>query len=170
VVVKKIRNLGRGEWFTMEVEKGLASSAVEKFLAGYACSQAILAAFAPELDLDESMACKLGAGFGGGFGRLGFTCGAVSGAVAVLGLALSNGVGSDGSNRERVYMAVQEFCRRFAVRCGGLDCRSLIGREIATPEAFAAARQTNVFRTICPNFVRTAAEILEELLREKARS
>ena len=152
----------------MEAGKDRATSAVEKFLGGYACSQAVLAAFAPDLGLDENLATRLGAGFGGGFGRLGYVCGAVSGAVAVLGLALGSGVGSDVGNREKVYLAVQDFCRRFAARCGALDCRTLLGRDICSPEAFAAVRQANLFRTVCPNFVRAAAEILEELLKEKA--
>ncbi len=58
--------------------------AVQKFLSGYACSQAILAAFGGDWGLDELTAAKLGAGFGGGLGRLGFACGAVTGAVASL--------------------------------------------------------------------------------------
>jgi C_GCAxxG_C_C family probable redox protein len=141
-------------------------NAVQKFLSGYACSQAILAAFGADWGLDESTAAKLGAGFGGGLGRLGFACGAVTGAVAILGMALSNGQGADTANREKVYMAVQEFCRRFSARHGSVDCRSLIGRAIASSEDFAAARQANVFRTVCPEFVRSAAEILTEMLAE----
>ncbi|MCS7239011.1 MAG: C-GCAxxG-C-C family protein [Thermoguttaceae bacterium] len=145
-------------------QSSLASEAVAKFTSGYACSQAILAVFGPRFGLDEATAAKLGAGFGGGLGRLGYACGAVSGAVAILGLSLGNGVGADVANREKVYEAVQEFCRRFIERHGSIDCRQLIGRDIASPEAFAAAKQANVFRTICPEFVRTAAEILEKML------
>lgn len=144
-----------------------AAEAVGKFTSGYACSQAMLAVFGPRFGLDEATAAKLGAGFGGGLGRLGYACGAVSGAVAILGLALGNGKGSDVANREAVYEAVQEFCRRFIMRHGAIDCRQLIGRDIASPEEFAAAKQANVFRTICPDFVRSAAEILEEMLQEK---
>ncbi len=142
----------------------VVDDAVQKFTSGYACSQAILSAFASEVGLEQSQAVKLGAGFGGGLGRLGYACGAVTGAVAILGLKLSNGVGGDVTNRDTVYQAVQELCRRFAERHGAIDCRELIGRDISTPEGFAAARQANTFRTICPSFVRSAAEILQTML------
>lgn len=149
---------------SLDNSASVVEDAVQRFTKGYACSQAILAAFAPQVGIDPTVAIKLGAGFGGGFGRLGYPCGAVSGAVAVLGLKLSNGVGEDAANRETVYQAVQEFCRRFIERHGTIGCRELLGHDISTPEGLAAARQANVFRTICPVFVRSAAEILESML------
>jgi C_GCAxxG_C_C family probable redox protein len=59
--------------------------AVELFNAGRNCSQAVLMAFAGELGLEPDAAARLAAGFGGGMGRMGHTCGAVSGAVLVRG-------------------------------------------------------------------------------------
>ena len=62
--------------------------ALSRFSEGFSCSQSVLAAFAPELGLDADAALRVSAAFGGGMGRLGDTCGAVTGALMVLGLRL----------------------------------------------------------------------------------
>ena len=59
----------------------LALSAYE----GFSCSQSVLAAFAPDLGLDTAAALRVSAAFGGGMGRLGGTCGTVTGALMVWG-------------------------------------------------------------------------------------
>ena len=43
--------------------------AVDFFMAGYGCCQSVVAAFSDLYGLDETMAKRLGAGFGGGVGR-----------------------------------------------------------------------------------------------------
>ena len=57
-----------------------------RFSEGFSCSQSVLAAFAPELGLDADAALRVSAAFGGGMGRTGGPCGAVTGALMVLGL------------------------------------------------------------------------------------
>ena len=63
-----------------------SEKAVELFLKGYNCSQAVFGAFADALGVSEETAFKLAAPFGGGVGRLREVCGAVSGMLMVLGL------------------------------------------------------------------------------------
>ena len=55
--------------------------AVDNFMAGYGCCQSVVAAFSDLYGLDETMAKRIAAGFGGGVGRLRMMCGAVSGIV-----------------------------------------------------------------------------------------
>lgn len=62
------------------IEKSL-----ELFAQKFHCSQAVLAAFAEELGLNEKQALKLGACFGGGMCN-GEVCGACTGALMALGL------------------------------------------------------------------------------------
>ncbi|MBN2008446.1 C_GCAxxG_C_C family protein [candidate division KSB1 bacterium] len=64
--------------------------AVELFNSGFACSQAVLAAYAPMLGLSEDLALKIACPFGGGIARSGATCGAVSGAIMTIGLHSGN--------------------------------------------------------------------------------
>ncbi len=56
--------------------------AVMLFQQGFICSQAVLAAYASDLDLPRETALKIAAGFGGGMGRSGEVCGAVSGSIS----------------------------------------------------------------------------------------
>ena len=60
---------------TPELE-GRVQQAVENFMQGYGCCQSVVAAFADLYGLDEKMAKRIGAGFGGGVGRMRMMCGA----------------------------------------------------------------------------------------------
>ena len=55
--------------------------AVELFMQGYGCSQSVVCAFADLYGLDEEMALRVSAAFGGGVGRLRMMCGACSALV-----------------------------------------------------------------------------------------
>ena len=61
------------------------TEASQLFRDGCACSQAILAVYGQPLGLPRKTAMQVAAGFAGGM-RLGDTCGAVTGALMVLGL------------------------------------------------------------------------------------
>lgn len=52
----------------------------------YNCAQAVLVPFANELGLGEDMAFRIGTNFGSGM-KMGSACGAVTGALMVLGLS-----------------------------------------------------------------------------------
>ena len=56
------------------------------FEVGYNCSQSVLITYSSELGLSEDLALRIAAPFGGGIGHMGEVCGAVSGAMMVLGL------------------------------------------------------------------------------------
>lgn len=58
----------------------ISDEALTRFKNGYFCSQAVLTVFAEDLGLDEKTAMKIVSGFGGGMGRMGEVCGAVTGA------------------------------------------------------------------------------------------
>ena len=52
----------------------------------------------------------------------------------------------------------------FRDRNGTLLCRELLGVDVSTPEGMRTVREKDLFRTVCPKFVRSAGEILEGLL------
>jgi C_GCAxxG_C_C family probable redox protein len=134
------------------------------FKQGYSCSQAIMAAYGPSLGSDRDTALKIASGFGGGMGRLAETCGAVTGAFMVLGLEFGSPT-SDRETKEAVYTRVRDFAERFKARHGSICCRDLLGCDLNTPEGAALARVKKLSSTVCPPYVGTAAEILEEMLR-----
>ena len=139
--------------------------AVACFEEGFNCSQSVLLPFAPTLGLDRETALRVAAPFGGGMGRTGETCGAASGALMAIGLRYAQPSADDKDAKERTYELAAEFLNRFAGRNDGcVKCRELLGRDIGTPEGLQAARERGFFETLCPKFVRDAAEIVEQMI------
>ena len=65
--------------------------AAERHERGYNCAQAVACCYCEEMGIDEQTVFELTEGFGLGMGGMEGTCGAVSGAVAVLGRMNSTG-------------------------------------------------------------------------------
>ena len=141
-----------------------ADLAKENFLNGYACAQAVFLAFSDLAGMDKETAMKISLPFGGGLGRLRLTCGAVSGAAAVLGLVLAKSE-VDPENKREVYAAVQAFCRRFVAENKSLNCGELL-RAAGLPaetQPSPEERSAEYYRKRpCPQLVYSAAKILEE--------
>jgi C_GCAxxG_C_C family probable redox protein len=143
---------------------GKSDEAVERFRSGCNCSQAVLAVFAEDYDLELDQALKLACGFGGGIGRTAQTCGAVTGAVLVLGLAEGGPDPLDRATKTRLYGLVQSFMHQFVERHQATSCSELLGCDIGTTEGYMEAERLDLYKTRCPNYVRDAVEILESML------
>jgi C_GCAxxG_C_C family probable redox protein len=139
-------------------------TAISRFESGFNCAQAVCSAYGPGLGLDERLALKAAQAFGGGIAHRGETCGALSGAIIVLGLKHGKVEASDDAARDLTYEKVQQLFDDFKARHGSCLCRELIGYNLSDPEQYRAAKEAAVFKTACPDFVRDAAEILEKLL------
>ena len=96
--------------------------AVENFMAGYGCCQSVVAAFSDLYGLDETMAKRIAAGFGGGVGRMRMMCGAVSGIVMLVGLDCGQTEGSDREGKSACYKVVQELLAQSQAENGSLIC------------------------------------------------
>jgi C_GCAxxG_C_C family probable redox protein len=128
------------------------------------CAQSVLGVFAKEYGLDRNLALKVAMGFGGGMGRTGMTCGAVTGAYMVLGLSQRINENNPRESIERAYKMVQEFNRQFEKMHGSILCKELINYDLNSPEELTEAREKGVFSTVCPNLVSDATVILESML------
>lgn len=95
---------------------------------------------------------------------MGLTFGAVTGAFIIPGLRYGRNKADDVETKERNYRAVREFTDRFKSRHEAIGCCQLLGYDTATPEGKAAVREKNLTKTLCPKFVESAAEILEDIL------
>ncbi len=137
---------------------------VSAFKSGYSCSQAILAAYGPDFGLTREQALSISAGFGAGMG-MGQTCGAVTGAFMILGLRHAGADCTTPQGRVAAKAAILEFAERFKNVHGTTVCRALLGCDISTTEGMERARKEGLFATVCPGAVRTAAELLEGMLR-----
>jgi C_GCAxxG_C_C family probable redox protein len=139
--------------------------AVQCFEEGFSCSQSVLGACCERYGLPRATALRLADAYGGGMGALGRTCGAVTGALMVIGLAHGRTKADDTAAKHRTHELVQRFVAQFEARHGSTVCRELLGCDIDTPEKAIAARAAGRF-TVCSGLVRSAAELLEGLLGE----
>lgn len=146
------------------VEMNGVQRAVSCFDEGFSCSQSVLSAFGPELGLDRETALRVASAFGGGMGRRGETCGAVTGAFMVIGLKCGRSGTDDQEAKETAYTLVNEFVDEFESRNGSVICRELLGCDIGTAEGLELTRQMNLRTTRCAGFVRDAGEIIEQIL------
>lgn len=89
-----------------------AKKAGDLFLEGYSCSQAVVCAFEALTGLDRETSARLASSLGGGMGRMREVCGAVSGALIVLGLLRGYSDPGDLAAKTDHYHLVQEFARR----------------------------------------------------------
>jgi C_GCAxxG_C_C family probable redox protein len=139
-------------------------SAVRSFGQGWSCSQAVLSAFSKSLGLEKEKAVKISQAFGGGMARMGLTCGAVTGAMMVIGLKHGRTRPEDEKAKEKTYALVLELARRFREHHGSLICRELIGFDLSTVEGHEQAKRRGVFENLCPELVADAVTILEDLI------
>ncbi|MCK9631096.1 MAG: C-GCAxxG-C-C family protein [Methanoregula sp.] len=146
----------------MTTTKGEDAAAL--FVGGWSCSQAVCCAFAKDFGIDEKTALRLSCGLGGGMGHTGNACGAVSGALMVIGMKYGRMSIEDLASKEKTYEVAQKFVKEFRERNNSVNCSELLGHDLSDPEKLKAARETGVFKTICPKLVCDAGDILETLL------
>jgi C_GCAxxG_C_C family probable redox protein len=103
-----------------------SEKAVELFKDGFNCSQAVVGAFAKDIGLDEKTAFKIAAGFGGGVGRTGEICGALSGASIVAGMLYGATEGRDAESKAHTYEEIQRVIKVFKEKNAFVTCRELM--------------------------------------------
>ncbi len=138
-----------------------------RFARGFNCAQSIFSAFAAEHGISEDFALRLAAPFGGGMARAGETCGALSGALMVLGMHYAK---SRPEYKEQIYAITREFLERFREQHGSTLCRELVGHDISTPEGLQAARAEDSFGRVCPPIIEQTAKALEHFINEHPAS
>ena len=140
-------------------------TALQTFENGFNCCQAVLSAFYEAYALERATALKIAAGFGGGL-RRGEVCGAVAGAVMVLGLQYGHCEEGDNTAKLRANAKTVEFIKRFEKRNGTILCRKLLGYDISDEQQHKQAAEKGVFSTVCPRIIEEAVVILGEMLEQ----
>ena len=132
---------------------------IAKFAAGGQCAQCTLVPWADELGYAEDELMRMAAAFAGGMFR-GDTCGAVTGALMAIGLAC-------GDDPERTAEKTAQFQAAFLDRFGATACRELLGYDFSVPGELEKARESGKMLSDCADYVRFAAETLQELLADE---
>jgi len=141
-----------------------AEEAKKQFEKGFSCAPAVLSTYSEQLGLEKALALKIACGFGGGIGRMGRTCGAVTGALMVIGLKHGQVNLADEESQKRTYTLVKEFVDRFTALHGSIECKELIGYDLSDSGELKLAIESGVFKNKCSSFVYDSAHILEDIL------
>ncbi len=134
--------------------------AVSIFNKGFSCSQAVFAAYAPDYGVDFETAMKLSTPFGGGIAGMGEICGAVSGAIMVIGLKYGRVKEEELDEKTKTYELTSYFIEKFKVNNKSHLCAELIDIDPKLGEE----ERSKLKKEICTKAVTDAARILEEIL------
>lgn len=141
--------------------------AVNYFSQKLHCSQSVLAAFAEECGITEEEALRLGSCFGSGM-RKGQVCGAVTGALMVLGLLYGQKNADDTEGRNVSNKVNDLMMDRFKEKCGSYICNDLLGYDITSEEGLKQCRENKLFTEFCPKMVVAAVEVVEEIILQES--
>ncbi len=133
---------------------------------GYNCAQAVVKTYAADVGINEEEIVKMASVLGGGIGRTGNVCGAVSGAALIIGAKFGSTDNTNMHSKDNAYQKSKELLDKFTAQNKTILCKELLGYDISTKEGLKQAREAGVMIQKCPGFVASAARILERLISE----
>jgi C_GCAxxG_C_C family probable redox protein len=138
---------------------------VEKYFGAEAnCSETVLMAVTREWKIENKLIPRIATAFGGGIGRQGQICGALSGGIMAIGVRYGRDVPQDLEAKDRSYALAREL-NRFREEFGTVNCYDLIQCDLLTPEGRAHAKE--IRWETCAKFIARTTEIVLELTKEQ---
>jgi len=142
--------------------------AIEYFRNKFNCSQSVLTTFGPEYGLSEDESLRIATAFGAGMGRQQHICGAITGALMVLGLKYGKGLNDPEEKKIYTYLKTKEFFDEFRRLNGSVNCLDLLeGLDINNPDDHKKIEEKNFFVFRCEKYVSDAVNILSKMLEQK---
>lgn len=132
--------------------KTRVDEATRRHQNGYNCAQAVACTYCDLVGMDEETMFRMIEAFGAGMGNMEGTCGAVSGACALAGMAASTGNLENPNSKGSSYKLSKEILKRFAERNQSVTCKDLKG--VGTGKVLRA----------CPDCIRDASEFVEQVI------
>lgn len=123
---------------------------------GYNCAQAVLLTLYDYMypDAKNELIPKIATGFGGGIGRCGNICGALSGGIMAVGLKYGNNE-INAKKKANAYAKAQALYKLFEKQHGSVMCRDLMKYDLSDPDQMAKAKQDDVFEKVCANLIKS---------------
>jgi len=145
-----------------------SEKALSYFNNSFNCAQSVFTTFGSELGLSEDDCLKVSCAFGAGMGKKQHTCGAVSGALMVLGLKFGKALNDNEQKKENTYKKAAEFLESFKVRNGSISCKELLqGLDMNIEQDEIKIHELGLFETVCEKAVKDAVELTETLLSQR---
>lgn len=138
--------------------------AIDLYRKGFNCSQAVFTAYKQD-SLDEAPALKLSTMSGAGVACTGKgLCGAVSGALMAISMKHGRGDVKSVDAKFKTYDLGRRFMDEFRKKHGSCICEEIIGINIGMPENLKKAQKGKLFETRCLQAVKSACDILDNIL------
>lgn len=113
--------------------------------------------------VDEKAALRISSAFGGGINGMGRTCGAVTGALMVLGLYEGRTRAEDLYSKVQLKKRADSFLEAFHARFGSINCYELLDKAKEEDPG------SDVYRN-CPVYISEAVRLVQEILDDSAES
>jgi C_GCAxxG_C_C family probable redox protein len=139
------------------------SRALDYFDKDHNCAQAVLHSILDEYDMNFEEATAAMAGLGGGVGLRGNVCGAVTGAVAALGVLNMRKHKEVEKHKQETYTSAMNFIYKFEKKYETIICDGLTGIKMADTEARTAASDSGHFHKTCPKYVEEAVRLVLDM-------
>lgn len=136
---------------------------LEYFSQGFNCAQAIVASYTDRSGLSREDSLGVAAGFGGGIAGMQKTCGAITGAIIVLGSSLYNPDNPTVSTHI-IKQYGQTLAKLLENKYGNTNCKGIINKEKKiTAQNNAQKKQGE----ICLEVLKDTCTILDEMLKSQ---
>ncbi|MBN1217022.1 MAG: C_GCAxxG_C_C family protein [Candidatus Lokiarchaeota archaeon] len=135
--------------------------AIEYFRGNYSCSQSVLLAYSDLVGIDEDKAKAIASGFGGGIAQTKKTCGALTGAIMLIGLEKFND-NNISNSKELTYRIAQEVLEKFKRKNKSTDCIDLVNNE--SHKNTIMDERGKILYKECEKYISDVCEILDEYL------
>lgn len=132
---------------------------------GFNCAESVLMTAASEWKIQSKIIPRIATGFGGGIGRQGYICGALSGGVIALGLKYGRDKADKTQARDKTYMLIRELFRQFKEEFGSISCYELIECDLSTLEGLKKLKKVHSEK--CGKFIARTAELVLEMAAQK---
>jgi len=149
----------------------LEQEAVRHSEDGYNCAESVLLTFLNSWSeyFRIGTTSAVATAFGGGMGRMGYTCGAISGGLMVIGLDIGRTDGKDNDGKKEAYSEARKLFERFQKRWGALTCRELTQCDLSTEEGYNRYRELNIHETKCAEIIKETVAMVMTILEERKR-
>ncbi len=141
------------------------------FDSGFNCAESVLKACQELYQLPGAeVVPRVATGFGGGIGRKGSVCGALTGGIIALGLEMGRVDPKDAQARDRLYAISREIYEKFEKEFGTALCFNLTQCDLTTPEGQKKAKELNLHQNLCSQFVQRVVKWVGEALEEQRKA
>ncbi|MBN2768532.1 MAG: C_GCAxxG_C_C family protein [Campylobacterales bacterium] len=144
--------------------KKTKQDAQEHFNCGFHCAESVLSAIAYNQGIESELFPNIATGFCGGMGHTCGPCGAFTGAV--LGVNIALGRKDASKSVDENYAAVQKLTDQFCDMFDSVYCSDLLGCDLGTDEGQKIFIKNNLRTTKCADFTAAAAELAAKIIEE----